>query len=86
MIRNIFICFVCGWSIHPKKKNDGNLASCAMMQFPVIFFFGWILPSTNKKIKSFLKSLPPWFESHCGRWHEKEPSLLKSMSANHIAG
>jgi hypothetical protein len=29
----------------------------AMMQFPVIFFFGWILPSTNKKINSFLKSI-----------------------------
>jgi hypothetical protein len=26
-----------------------------MMQFPVIFFSGWIFPSTNKKINSFLK-------------------------------
>jgi hypothetical protein len=39
MIRNKFICFVCGWSIHPKKKmtETWHHALRAMMQFPVIF-------------------------------------------------
>jgi hypothetical protein len=35
-----------------------------MMQFPVIFF-GWILPSTNKKINSFLKSQKENSEESC---------------------
>jgi hypothetical protein len=40
MIRNKFICFVCGWSIHP-NKNDGNFASCATRNDAVSrhFFF-----------------------------------------------
>jgi hypothetical protein len=33
-----------------------------MMLFPIIFFFGWILPSTNKKINSFLKSTKTYLE------------------------
>jgi hypothetical protein len=40
-----------------EKKNDGNFASCATRNDAVSrhFFSGWILPSTNKKINSFLK-------------------------------
>jgi hypothetical protein len=51
MKRNKFICFVCGWSIHPKKKMTETLhqALRAMMQFPVIFFpDGYFYPQTKK--------------------------------------
>jgi hypothetical protein len=35
----------------------------AMIQFPIIFF-GWILPSTNKKINSFLKCIKIDYRVH----------------------
>jgi hypothetical protein len=55
MIRNKFICFVCGWSIHPKKRTETlHHVLRAMMQFPVNFFSGWILRSKTKKINKFL--------------------------------
>jgi hypothetical protein len=59
MIKNKFICFVCGWSIHP-KKNDGNLASCATRNAAVsrhFFWDGYFHPQTKKLIHSLKKKV-----------------------------
>jgi hypothetical protein len=41
--------------LSPRKKNDGNFASCATYNNAVFrHFFGVDIPSPNKKINSFL--------------------------------
>jgi hypothetical protein len=49
----------CSWMEYPSEKKMTETlhhALRAVMQFPVTFF-EWILPSTNKKINSILKSV-----------------------------
>jgi hypothetical protein len=63
MIRNKSICFVCGWSIYPKKKNDGNLASCATRNDTASRHFFFRMDTSIHKQKNkfitFLKDFPP---------------------------
>jgi hypothetical protein len=48
IISNKCICFLSGWTI--KMTETLHHALWAMMQFPFIFFFGWILHPQEKKI------------------------------------
>jgi hypothetical protein len=50
---NSFVLFGDG-AITPKKKKDGNFASCATR---TVIFFRVILHHQTKKINSFLKSI-----------------------------
>jgi hypothetical protein len=58
MIRNKFVCFICGWSIHPKKKwwKFCIMRYAQWCSFPSFYFPDGYFHTQTKKIDSFLNT------------------------------